>query len=164
MKLSNGIIVLEIPSLSLTEDQQENLGSWIEALRSGKYSQGEGHLRTKDDSYCCMGVGCDVYRSATGLGKWVRKGRKYFFDYTDDKSSFQKDATMPSIVGRYFGIEDDFMIRIRMTEKSRAVGNYGLMTLNDARYATFSEIADILEVAMMGGLSTPFNKKESKRG
>lgn len=33
---------------------------WVEALRSNKYRQGMGYLRTQD-SYCCLGVLCDVY-------------------------------------------------------------------------------------------------------
>src|SRR5688572_29009191 len=42
---------------------------WIEALKSGEYSQGKGRLRRQDscfdtdsivDSYCCLGVLCDV--------------------------------------------------------------------------------------------------------
>jgi hypothetical protein len=33
---------------------------WIETLRSGKYKQGKGRLRTKDDHYCCLGVLCEV--------------------------------------------------------------------------------------------------------
>jgi hypothetical protein len=29
---------------------------WLEALRSGKYKQGQGFLRDTDDRYCCLGV------------------------------------------------------------------------------------------------------------
>lgn len=32
---------------------------WVEALRSGKYAQGEGSLRHQD-KFCCLGVLCDV--------------------------------------------------------------------------------------------------------
>jgi hypothetical protein len=35
-------------------------GEWVRALRSGKYRQGTGALRSKDDEYCCMGVLCEV--------------------------------------------------------------------------------------------------------
>ena len=34
---------------------------WIEALRSGKYQQGIGYLRSKNDRFCCLGVLCDTY-------------------------------------------------------------------------------------------------------
>ncbi len=35
-------------------------GKWLIALRSGKYKQGSGRLRSRDDTYCCLGVLCDV--------------------------------------------------------------------------------------------------------
>jgi hypothetical protein len=34
---------------------------WVEALRSGKYKQGRGVLRTSDNAFCCLGVLADVY-------------------------------------------------------------------------------------------------------
>ena len=33
---------------------------WIEALRSGVYQQGRGKLRWENNSYCCLGVLCDI--------------------------------------------------------------------------------------------------------
>lgn len=33
---------------------------WLEALRSGKYEQGSGVLRTETNRFCCLGVLCDV--------------------------------------------------------------------------------------------------------
>ena len=44
---------------------------WIKALRSGKYNQAQGKLyEEKDDSYCCLGVLCEVGKipSIKGLG------------------------------------------------------------------------------------------------
>lgn len=29
---------------------------WVKALRSGKYRQAEGELRSKNGAYCCLGV------------------------------------------------------------------------------------------------------------
>lgn len=39
---------------------QEIKKKWLEALRSGKYKQGAGYLRRRDESYCCLGVLCDI--------------------------------------------------------------------------------------------------------
>lgn len=39
---------------------------WLEALRSGKYKQGRGKLRSVDDEFCCLGVLCDI----SGQGQW----------------------------------------------------------------------------------------------
>jgi hypothetical protein len=38
---------------------------WVEALRSGKYQQGQGYLQ-KDGKFCCLGVLCDV----SDVGEW----------------------------------------------------------------------------------------------
>lgn len=43
---------------------------WVEALRGGKYKQGQEELR-EDDCFCCLGVLCDI----SGLSKW--RGRSY---------------------------------------------------------------------------------------
>jgi hypothetical protein len=40
---------------------------WVEALRSGKYVQGKGMLRFKDNNFCCLGVLCDIVDSS----RWV---------------------------------------------------------------------------------------------
>lgn len=51
--------------------------SWVEALRSGDYSQGKGWLR-KGDAYCCLGVLCDLldpggwrFDPVDGEWRWV---------------------------------------------------------------------------------------------
>jgi len=33
---------------------------WLEALRSGRYAQGQGILRNTNNEYCCLGVLCDL--------------------------------------------------------------------------------------------------------
>ena len=56
--------------------------SWIEALRSGYYTQGTGLLRQTDSdadpSYCCLGVACSVagVQESEIEGEWVDS----FFD------------------------------------------------------------------------------------
>jgi hypothetical protein len=39
---------------------------WVAALRSGTYSQGQSALRVSGDSFCCLGVLCDI----SELGDW----------------------------------------------------------------------------------------------
>lgn len=39
--------------------QQKARRMWVKALRSGKYAQGQGQLKTTD-GYCCLGVLCDL--------------------------------------------------------------------------------------------------------
>lgn len=33
---------------------------WITALRSGDYKQGKGGLKSTTNSFCCLGVLCDL--------------------------------------------------------------------------------------------------------
>ena len=33
---------------------------WVKALRSGKYKKGKGALRARDNTFCCLGVLCDI--------------------------------------------------------------------------------------------------------
>jgi hypothetical protein len=51
---------------------------WLEALRSGAYSQSAGSLR-KEGGYCCLGVLCDV----SSLGSW-EEHPGYDFGYIVD--------------------------------------------------------------------------------
>ena len=38
---------------------------WIAALRGGEYVQGKNRLRSRD-TYCCLGVLCDLHAKETG--------------------------------------------------------------------------------------------------
>lgn len=59
---------------------------WIDALRSGKYSQTQGRLRI-EDSYCCLGVICDLLvpdewefahiNEETGLTHYTTRGNAH---------------------------------------------------------------------------------------
>lgn len=55
---------------------------WIEALRSGKYAQGKNAMRTTEDTYCCLGVLCDVVDPAA----WGASAgySSYIFKYKND--------------------------------------------------------------------------------
>jgi len=58
---------------------------WVKALRSGKYEQGSFALKAEDNSFCCLGVLCDVY-GCEWTGAYVKlkgtkeKQRSYFND------------------------------------------------------------------------------------
>jgi hypothetical protein len=44
---------------------KKNKRKWIDALRSGKYKQGKGRLKTEDailltNKHCCLGVACEI--------------------------------------------------------------------------------------------------------
>lgn len=41
------------------EPNKKNIQKWVDALRSGKYSQAHGKL-TRDNCFCCLGVACEI--------------------------------------------------------------------------------------------------------
>lgn len=62
-----------------TSVDKELIAQWIEALESGGYKQGKAALRLHD-SYCCLGVLCDV----SGLSTWEKSSTPLYayYDYT----------------------------------------------------------------------------------
>lgn len=47
---------------------------WVEALRSGQYKQGSGCLKV-NNSYCCLGVLCELHRQDFPGEKWQRENK-----------------------------------------------------------------------------------------
>lgn len=105
-----------------TKTPVERLEEWIAALRSGKYQQGYGQLR-EFDSYCCLGVACDLY-DATGWES-VRDG---LFRQQDG-------ALMPRVVKKAYRITD------------RDVGM--LINRNDGEHLNFAALADYIESTIL---------------
>jgi hypothetical protein len=93
---------------------------WLEALRSGKYKQGRRQLR-KGDSFCCLGVLCDVVDNS----KWEASGY--------DKSFYYEGCggTLP----------DDISKSIPSLREKLTL----LMGMNDYYKNSFEEIADYIE-------------------
>ena len=114
---------------------------WVRALRSGKYTQATGALRT-DDGFCCLGVLCDVYDS----DKWKTKEDK---DKDDERWSYADE-------GDNYLYDTKEVLPVHITRIARLAAQspevpYGiegemksLASLNDGG-ATFTEIADLIE-------------------
>ena len=104
--------------------------AWLDELRSGKYEQGAMGLRT-GDSYCCLGVACELYRQTYGKGRWKEtdSGDFHFSIGRERAGGF-----LPVRVRDALGLDD---IGGRFDDGS-------LAALNDGG-ATFAEIADIIE-------------------
>lgn len=70
---------------------------WVEALESGKYKQGTGCLR-KGNSFCCLGVLCDLCRKEKGL-KWKRSSKwsNWYF--------FNEESFLPFEVQKWAGLD-----------------------------------------------------------
>lgn len=107
---------------------KENIQKWVEALESGKYKQGTSRLRRIDNSYCCLGVACQVALE-NGLEIDLRKD-------VDDYSYDRDSCTLPKKVHNWLGIinEGGYFGNIEFKDGSNAI------RVNDAGMS-FVEIA-----------------------
>jgi len=120
---------------------QENVEKWVEALESGEFEQTQGALRA-GDSYCCLGVACEVYRRETGRGRWIQ------VEYTDTREFLAEDspfeegsvAVMPGPVARYFNIESNPSLMYGSDDGKLKKSLYAAASLND-KGVPFVEIA-----------------------
>lgn len=109
---------------------------WLKALRSGRYTQGFGCLRKKEDGldeFCCLGVLCDI----SGIGAWKNeevRGAVYYEALGDARRNVLPDSVQAAV-----GISQNFMSE--------------LVALNDSG-ATFNTIAEQIEgrFELSGGL------------
>lgn len=99
---------------------------WIEALRSGKYKQGKDALRSRN-TYCCLGVLCEVVRSQGHGGEWVLGDNTDGFDFNEGTSG----TVLPNTLRKYLGMES--------TEQFNWQDK--LIKMNDEQDAPFEEIA-----------------------
>ena len=106
---------------------------WVEALRSGRYKQGQQHLRQRDKQgmplYCCLGVLGEVYDHHRWIGDSYGSapGEEYY------PSS---DAVLPYEVVTALGLYD-------LTDEGMDVQDH-LANMND-NGQDFTEIADYIE-------------------
>lgn len=114
----------------------KNAQAWIEALRSGNYKQCDGALK-KGDSYCCLGVACDLYIAEHEEAKWLLAGAKV-------SSLPASGQVLPHEVRDWMGLRycDGGFVESRTSMNVRLTST--LAVTND-RGATFTEIADLIE-------------------
>jgi hypothetical protein len=107
-----------------TKMNPEVKAKWIAALESGEYKKGKLALRDKDDSFCCLGVLCDLYAKETGKGTWVLQNYNYKFDANteEDTSLGRSSLYAPMQVAEWSGVDH--------------VTGRALATINDATGTT----------------------------
>lgn len=127
---------------------------WLEALRSGDYTQGKNYLHIVDagDYYCCLGVLCEI-ALAEGVAQATEPVRSYSgvqdryvetvayagVEVPVDSLYFSAaGGVLPGAVATWAGIED------RNPEVKIPGDTRTLSGLNDEG-KTFDEIADLIE-------------------
>lgn len=106
---------------------------WVEALRSGEYTQGRHTLKTPEDTYCCLGVLCEIAKE-DGVGYWDDFG-----NFVVDESDFSS-GTLPVGVAEWAGTGGNLDPRVEY-----GGGSYCLSSLNDSVELPFDRIADLVE-------------------
>ncbi len=136
---------------------------WVEALRSGKYTQGQLMLRTPDNDFCCLGVLCDItnvpwYRAeikvSDGMGSHMIRDGYVYGTKGSDSDSYQLIPAnyAPKLrgdIGRFnpnvFSGNNGVFSVVGQTSRGD-LGHmevYNLPSLNDGGF-TFDQIADII--------------------
>lgn len=98
---------------------------WVAALRSGKYKQGQDQLRPTKDTFCCLGVLCDLHRKERG-GRWTTLDGYWYSGAA---------SVLPWKVTAWAGLPGD-------NPKVEGGGRLGFY--NDSG-KSFKEIADLIE-------------------
>jgi hypothetical protein len=138
--------------MALTQTQKNNRKKLVTALRSGKYKQGRGLLRSNDNKFCCQGVACDIFPK----GEWVTQGREdddYAFIH-DEYGGGNKSEWPQSIRESYgFTTADSDMLMVMndmMKGDVVVISGTGHYTLQES--CTFDEIADCIEYLTLAGI------------
>lgn len=80
----------------------ENAERWVKALESGKYQQNtNGYLRTAEDLYCCLGVGCDLMNS----DDWKANEKDKVFEFVDPDARHVNISTLSDRMLKWLGLQ-----------------------------------------------------------
>lgn len=122
---------------------KEIASQWCAALRSGDYKQGTGVLHnTSNNTYCCLGVLCDIYQregnkfDTVSVGLWGVETYNGFENLPATYFDGRCDV-LPEVVMKWADIS--------CSSGSFDDDLYNLAALNDADGLTFEEIATVIE-------------------
>ena len=112
---------------------------WVEALRSGNYQQGKIKLR-KNDSYCCLGVGCEMFLGdGTAKEPYVsRDDAEVYVVYAWEGSTASAPKRLVEILKLKTALGETQLHSFDYDEPD------SLSSMND-HGKTFAEIADAIE-------------------
>lgn len=102
---------------------------WLEALRSGRYKQGQFRLRSENDKFCCLGVLCDI----SGEGEW-----EHLPDggYSYKRGEEAQSSVLPQFLADVVDLAD---------------GQEGkLVDMNDGHWLNFLQISEWIEENIKG--------------
>jgi len=112
---------------------------WVAALRSGAYTQTRCVLRDVVgvvDSYCCLGVLCDLHRKSCPTGSW------------DGDGGYTTKARGARAYNTEFDVPTPEVVRwAELDEANPTMPGGTIAELNDIYGKTFDELADLIEAS-----------------
>jgi hypothetical protein len=111
---------------------------WVAALRSGDYQQGKSRLRKVEldgsESYCCLGVLCDIVDSSNWTLAPTRGDGDVFYRWGSSSSSL-----LPTELATRFELER-YESKLMLMNDNPVLSIYG-----ERGTCTFADIADHIE-------------------
>jgi hypothetical protein len=117
----------------VSEINKEHFREWVAALRSGKYEQGGLALGRVDNTFCCLGVACEVAGVPRAPGGKGKDCATYYYGEEGNSGSLPLEAQ------KWLGIHTNNPF-VRHLGRERQ-----LFILNDRVGLSFSQIADCIE-------------------
>lgn len=114
---------------------------WLKALRSGKYQQGRGDLKS-GNSFCCLGVLTDLYiKENKKVAAWAPAGG-FELRNKDGNLIEHESALLPRAVQKWAGLRtDNPKVKI-------GSGTEHLSEVNDHIKKDFKDIAHRIKVSL----------------
>lgn len=137
----NDQIRYENATLPTQEESRQRIKEWVDALRSGKYNQAQGYLRTAE-GFCCLGVACHVVNpipwevSHINIGGCTHYGYEHP-DYT---------AILPKHIAQFYGMGNNSSAYTSIRDRDGEL--IELAGLNDEGFP-FSQIADLIAAGLL---------------
>lgn len=121
--------------------KKEWADKWIKALRSGEYKQTTGMLNKNNESVCCLGVLCELWRQEQLIPmKWET--------HSSDNNSmglFGEAAVVPTQISKEIVMYSSIgCIDLPYPARDNEKKEIKLIDLNDKAKLTFPQIADVI--------------------
>lgn len=116
--------------------KEEIKDKWLQALRSGSYSQAKYALHTEGGEFCCLGVLCDLAVKEGVIPSPEPQKVSGYWKYNRDTKN------LPLEVMKWAGVRHPAgeFVQVEGSKRKEA-----LVSLNDFLGKSFSQIANIIE-------------------
>jgi len=133
---------------------------WVEALRSGEYQQGKLLLKPTKNTFCCLGVLCDLAVKANVENiSWgeseEHNGHGIYHDNNYDECRGFDDSELPFSIVNWAGTNSENpKVEVpdkdwhSFTEDDPPTKLVTLAELNDEHNYSFKQIADLIEAQL----------------